>query len=74
MYSSRILRFEYLRSTLMASAASWNFRAKVCSGESISTFFTSCCVSVEPPCSISPAMRLVIAARIREGKFRAPWS
>ena len=65
---------EYLRSTRIASAASWNFRAKVCWGESISTFFTSCCVSVEPPCSMSPAIRLVMAARIRDGKLSAPCS
>ncbi|GBC87676.1 hypothetical protein HRbin12_01693 [bacterium HR12] len=37
-------------------------------------FFTSCCVMVDPPCVMSPAARLAIAARISEGKFSAPCS
>jgi hypothetical protein len=64
----------YRRSSRIASAASWNLRANVCVGASISTFFTSCCEIVEAPCSISPDARFLRAARINPEKSRAPCS
>jgi hypothetical protein len=70
----RISSFVYLRSSRIASEASWNLRANVCVGVSIRTFFTTCCEIVEAPCSISPDARFVIAARIRPGKSSAPCS
>src|SRR4030067_720172 len=46
-YISRISSLEYLCSSRIASAASWNFLANVCAGSSMMTFFTTCCVIVE---------------------------
>ncbi len=64
---------EYCCSIRMASAASWNLRAKVWSSLPMTAFFTSCCVMVEPPCVILPAMRLATIARKTDGTLMAPW-
>jgi hypothetical protein len=40
----------------------------------VTVFFTSCCVIVEPPCTIAPAFRLAIKARTMDEKSIAPCS
>ncbi len=65
--------FELVRSSRMASRASWIFRWSV-SALPTSVFFTSCCAMVDAPCTISPARTLAMTARTMDGTSIGPCS